>query len=60
MFEVNQIIVENSTRLKYTVLHRNIDNITVVAHYVNAIPFTIHVTYAKENYEIVEITEEGK
>ncbi len=55
MFEnndkVGMIVVENSVRIKYKVLHVNIDSITLVAGYANAIPITIPMTYFIENYE---------
>jgi len=53
MFSVGDTIVENSTRLKYTVIHKSIDMITIVANYANAVPMTLHLTYIVENFEEV-------
>ena len=51
--EINSILVENSTRLKYKVIHKSIDMVTLVANYANAIPMTLHATYVVENFEMV-------
>jgi len=56
MFSVGDTLVENSTRLKYTVIHKSIDMITVVAHYSNAVPITLHIVYMAENFE--EVSDE--
>ena len=54
MFEVNDTIVDNSTRLKYKILHKNIDRITIVANFANAVPITLPISFVFENYEVLE------
>ena len=51
--EVGATIVENSTRLKYKVIHKSIDMITIVGNYANAIPQNLHITFVIENFEEV-------
>jgi len=52
--QVGKLIVDNSTRLQYTVLHKNQDVITIVANYVNAVPIVLPLTFVIENYEPIE------
>lgn len=53
-YEVNDMIVNNSTRLKYKILHKNVDIMTIVANYANAVPMTLPIEFVIENYEMVE------
>lgn len=55
--EVNSILVENSTRLKYKIIYKSIDMITIVANYANAIPQNLHISYVIENFEEVVCDE---
>ena len=55
MYDVNETIVDNSTRLKYKILYKNVDNITIVANYANAVPMTLPITFVTENYEAIEV-----
>jgi len=54
MLEAGMTIVENSSRLRYTVLYKSIDMVCIVANYANAVPQNLHLTYVIENFEIIE------
>ena len=55
--QVGQTIVDNSTRLKYKVLYKNVDIVCIVANYANAIPMNLPFSFVIENYEVVEGVE---
>ena len=52
--KVGQILVENSTRIRYTIIYKSIDLVTVVGNYSNAVPRNEHLAFVTENFEVVE------
>ena len=53
MFTAGNVIVHNETRLKATVLHVNIELVTIVSHYVNAIPQIVPKSVVAREYDVL-------
>ena len=58
--EVGSVWVENSLRLKYKIVHRTSEWVTLVRLAHDAVPFNVYVTDFRIKYEGVEILEESK
>lgn len=53
-YNVNDIILNKRTGLKCKILYKNIEIITIVANYANAVPMTLPIEFVTKNYEAVE------